>query len=50
LNEIFRRGKLFTDSEAADVRARCVAIDRKLNGLINSLWGKKRFKDVEERE
>jgi four helix bundle protein len=41
LNEIFRRGKLFSDTEADEVRARCVAIDRKLNGLINSLKGKK---------
>jgi four helix bundle protein len=42
LNEIFRRGKLFSDVEAGEVRGRCVAIDRKLNGLINSLKGKKR--------
>jgi len=42
LNEIFRRGKLFSGTEAEEVRGRCVAIDRKLNGLINSLKGKKR--------
>ena len=42
LNEIFRRGKLFSNADADEVRARCVAIDRKLNGLINSLKGKKR--------
>jgi len=42
LNEIFRRVKLFSDTEAVEVRSRCVAIDRKLNGLINSLKGKKR--------
>ena len=42
LNEIFRRGKLFSDTEADEIRARCVAIDRKLNGLINSLKGKNR--------
>jgi four helix bundle protein len=41
LNEIFRRVKLFSYTEADEVRARCVAIDRKLNGLINSLKGKK---------
>jgi len=50
LNEIFRRGKLFSGAEAGEVRARCVAIDRKLNGLINSLQGKKRYKDLEEKE
>jgi four helix bundle protein len=49
LNEIFRRGKLFSDAEADEVRGRCVAIDRKLNGLINSLRGKKRYKDFEEK-
>jgi four helix bundle protein len=50
LNEIFRRRRLFGDTDADEVRARCVAIDRKLNGLINSLRGKKRFKDFEEKE
>jgi four helix bundle protein len=34
LNEIFRRRRLFGDTDADEVRARCVAIDRKLNGLI----------------
>jgi four helix bundle protein len=47
LNEIFRRGKLFSDTEADEVRARCVAIDRKLNGLINSLRGQKRKKTAD---
>lgn len=42
LNEIFRRRKLFSDTEAVEIRSRCVAIDRKLNGLINSLKGRKR--------
>jgi four helix bundle protein len=41
LNEVFRRGKPLNSAEADEVRARCVAIDRKLNGLINSLQGKK---------
>ena len=44
LNEVFRRGKLFSDTEAEEVRGRCIAIDRKLNGLINSLRGQKRKK------
>ena len=42
LNEIFRRKKLFSEEQAKDVRNRCEQIDRKLNGLINSLHGKRR--------
>jgi len=42
LNEIFRRRKLFSEEESNEVRTRCEKIDRKLNGLINSLKGKKR--------
>jgi len=42
LNEIFRRKKLFSEQDAQEVRNRCEQIDRKLNGLINSLRGKKR--------
>ncbi len=41
LNEIFRRKKLFSQKDAQEVRNRCVQIDRKLNGLINSLRGTK---------
>jgi four helix bundle protein len=41
LNEIFRRKQLFTEGEAIEIRSRCEQIDRKLNGLINSLRGKK---------
>ena len=40
LNEIFRRKKLFSTEEANEIRAGCEQIDRKLNGLINSLKGK----------
>jgi len=40
LNEIFRRRGLFNKAEAVEVRSRCETIDRKLNGLINSLRGK----------
>ncbi len=42
LNEIFRRRKLFSEEESNEVRTRCEQIDRKLNGLINSLHGEKR--------
>jgi four helix bundle protein len=42
LNEIFRRSTLFSHEEAEEIRNRCEQIDRKLNGLINSLRGKKR--------
>ena len=41
LNEIFRMRKLFPEEEANEVRKRCEQIDRKLNGLINSLRGTK---------
>lgn len=41
LNEIFRRGAIFTDEETNEIRFRCEQIDRKLNGLINSLRGNK---------
>jgi four helix bundle protein len=39
LNEVFRRGRLFNEEQSAEVRDRCEQIDRKLNGLINSLKG-----------
>jgi four helix bundle protein len=42
LNEVFRRRKLFQEEEANEVRKRCEQIDRKLNGLINSLRGTRR--------
>jgi four helix bundle protein len=48
LNEIFRRRKLFSEEESNEVRNRCEKIDRKLNGLINSLKGKKRKGYLEE--
>jgi four helix bundle protein len=41
LNEVFRRRKLFSEKDAQEVRDRCSQIDRKLNGLINSLRGTK---------
>ena len=41
LNEIFRRRTLFSEEEANEIRKRCEQIHRKLNGLINSLHGKR---------
>ena len=46
LNEIFRRRKLFLEKETTEIRKRCEQIDRKLNGLINSLRGRKGNKSV----
>jgi len=42
LNEIFQRRSIFSDEEAKEIRNWCEQIDRKLNGLINSLQGKKK--------
>ena len=44
LNEVFRRRQLFQGEEADEVRKRCEEIDRKLNGLINSLHGRRGYK------
>lgn len=43
LNEVFRRRKIFQEKDAIEVRRGCEEIDRKLNGLINSLRGKRRY-------
>ena len=42
LTEVFKRRGLFTQQETTNIRGRCEAIDRKLNGLINSLKGQKK--------
>jgi four helix bundle protein len=42
LNEVFRRRRLFSEEQSKEIRSRCEQIDRKLNGLINSLKGKYR--------
>jgi len=42
LLEIFRRKGLFNNTVYSDLRTRCETIDRKLNGLRNSLTGKTR--------
>jgi four helix bundle protein len=39
LNEVFRRRKLLLENDSQEVRNRCETIDRKLNGLVNSLRG-----------
>jgi four helix bundle protein len=41
LNEVFRRRGIFSGEQAEEIRSRCEQIDRKLNGLINSLRGTK---------
>jgi four helix bundle protein len=48
LNEIFKRRGLFNKGEALEIRSRCEAIDRKLNGLINSLRGYKKSSNSED--
>jgi len=42
LNEVFRRRQLFSEEDSFEVRARGEQIDRKLNGLMNSLRGSRR--------
>jgi len=45
LNEVFRRRKLFSEEDSSEVRTRGEEIDRKLNGLMNSLRGSRRGAD-----
>jgi len=47
LNEIFRKRKLFLETETTEIRKRCKQIDRKLNGLINSLQDRRGNKSIE---
>ena len=42
LNEIFRRKNIFAEKDTIEIRRRCEEIDRKINGLVNSLRGHKR--------
>ena len=42
LNELFRRKNIFNQAESEQVRTMGEHIDRKLNGLMNSLKGKER--------
>jgi four helix bundle protein len=39
LNEVFRRMNLFSKADVREIGRRCKQIDRRLNGLINSLKG-----------
>lgn len=41
LNEVFRRRRIFHAEQSIEIRDHCENIDRKLNGLVNSLQGKK---------
>jgi four helix bundle protein len=43
LNEVFRRKRLFGEEDAKETRKLCEKVDRKLNGLINSLRGRKGY-------
>jgi four helix bundle protein len=42
LNEVFRIRKLFNEGACVEIRRRAEHIDRKLNGLMNSVRGMKR--------
>ena len=42
LNEVFKRKKLFSEEESKVIRDRGEEIDRKLNGLMNAIRGRKR--------
>jgi four helix bundle protein len=46
LNEVFRIRKLFNEGACVGIRTRAEHIDRKLNGLMNSVRGKKREESV----
>jgi four helix bundle protein len=39
LVEVFQRKGLFSQTDSKEIRSKCELIDRKLNGLINSLRG-----------
>ncbi len=45
LNEIFRRRRLFSQEESCNLRRKGEEVDRKLNGLMNALRGKKRIEE-----
>lgn len=40
LNEVFHKQQIFSERESADIRSKAELIDRKLNGLMNSVRGK----------
>ena len=41
LTIIFQRRGFFSEADSAQIRDRCEIIDRKINGLVNSLQGSK---------
>jgi len=47
LVEVFRRAGLFSEAESLKIRTHCEKIDRKINGLVNSLRGKRRTQLVD---
>ncbi len=42
LNEVFHKRQIFSERESVDIRSKAELIDRKLNGLMNSVRGKNR--------
>ena len=50
LNEIFRKRKLFCEDECNEIRKRSEEIDRKLNGLMNVLRGRKFLIELRKKE
>lgn len=42
LNEVFRKRQIFSEQESVAIRSKTELIDRKLNGLMNSVRGKSR--------
>ena len=50
LSELFKRRSLFSEDDSNEIRKRCEEVDRKLNGLINSLRGKKKNRSGREAE
>ena len=46
LNEVFRIRKFFDEGDCVEIRKRAEHIDRKLNGLMNSVRGKRREETV----
>jgi four helix bundle protein len=49
LNEVFRIRKLFDEGEYVEICRRAERIDRKLNGLMNSVRGKEERRGLEVR-
>lgn len=50
LAEVFRRRRLFSEEENRAIVGLCEVVDRKLNGLMNSLRGKKRYETKQSKD